>query len=194
LLEERLTAMAIRTVSSREPGGTPLGERLRNLLLDPASGEICPDAELLLMFAARAEHLERVIRPALERGCWVLCDRFTDATYAYQGAGRGIAGSRVGQIEEWVQGPLRPDLVVLLDLPVEVGLTRVKTRHGSEDRFERQGGRFLETVREAYLERARTASGRYLVVEADRPSEVVQASIWQAIRRRYAGLLETRRT
>lgn len=136
-------------VTTREPGGTPLGESLRGLLLEHSNDAMCIDAELLLMFAARAEHLDKVIRPALDVGKWVLCDRFTDATYAYQGGGRGISTKRIGALERLVQGELRPDLTLILDVPLEVAMSRVGMR-GEKDRFEAEGQLFFQRVREGY--------------------------------------------
>ncbi|HEY8554302.1 MAG TPA: dTMP kinase [Burkholderiales bacterium] len=162
-------------VVTREPGGTPLGERLREVLLH-GQGDMSPDAEALLMFAARAEHLARVIRPALAAGRSVLCDRFTDATYAYQGGGRGIPAERLAVLEQWVQGGLRPDLTLLLDLPVETGLARVRGR-GLFDRFEREQIDFLERVRATYLRRAAAEPGRVRVIDASRPEEEVTRAI-----------------
>ncbi|HEX7044690.1 MAG TPA: dTMP kinase [Burkholderiales bacterium] len=162
-------------VATREPGGTPLGERLREVLLH-GQGDMSPDAEALLMFAARAEHLARVIRPALAAGRSVLCDRFTDATYAYQGGGRGIPATRLAALEQWVQGGLRPDLTLLLDLPVEVGLARARGR-GAFDRFEREQRDFLERVRAAYLARAAAEPERVRVIDASRPTAEVTRAI-----------------
>ena len=162
-------------VVTREPGGTPLGERLREVLLH-GHGDMSPDAEALLMFAARAEHLVRVIRPALAAGRSVLCDRFTDATYAYQGGGRGIPAERLAVLEQWVQGGLRPDLTLLLDLPVEARLARARDR-GAFDRFEREDHDFLERVRAAYLARAAAEPERVRVIDASRPAEEVTRTI-----------------
>jgi dTMP kinase len=135
-----------------------------------------PDTELLLMFAARAQHLAEVIRPALARGDWVLSDRFTDATYAYQGDGRGVDGARIAALEDWVQGALRPDLTVLLDVPVDVGLQRAAGR-GEQDRFEREQAEFFARVRAGYLSLARAHPTRYRVVDASRPLADVQNQI-----------------
>ncbi len=165
---------------TREPGGTALGEKIRELLLDHRNGVMASDTELLLMFAARAQHLAQVICPALARGDWVLCDRFTDATYAYQGGGRGIAPARIGAMETWVQGELRPDLTLLLDVPEDIGLQRAGQR-STPDRFERERGEFFARVREAYLAMAKTHSARYRVIDASQPLETVQANIQHAI-------------
>ncbi len=160
----QLAGHGIEVVVTREPGGTPLGERLRELLLDPEL-TIDSDSELLMMFAARACHLTSLIRPALERGAWVVCDRFTDASYAYQGGGRGLAYERIATVEEWVLGELRPDLVLLFDAPVGIGMERARQR-ATLDRFERQGNQFLERVRAAYLARAESDPGRYRLIDA----------------------------
>ena len=161
---------------TREPGGTGLGEELRALLLDHRDDGMALTTETLLMFAARAEHLERVIRPALAAGQWVLCDRFTDATYAYQGGGRGLSVAKIAVLENWVQGDLRPDLTLLLDLPVAIGLVRASKR-GMADRFERETVEFFERVRAAYLNRARQQPERYRIVDAAQPVEKVQAAV-----------------
>ena len=161
---------------TREPGGTGLGEELRALLLDHRDDGMALTTETLLMFAARAEHLERVIRPALAAGQWVLCDRFTDATYAYQGGGRGLSVAKIAVLENWVQGDLRPDLTLLLDLPVAIGLVRASKR-GMADRFERETVEFFERVRAAYLNRARQQPERYRSVDAAQPVEKVQAAV-----------------
>lgn len=161
-----------RVVLTREPGGTVLGEAVRDLLLRTDAGPMSADAELLLMFGARAEHLTRVIRPALSAGDWVLCDRFTDATYAYQGGGRGIPEERIAVLERWVHGDLQPDLTLLLDLPVATGLARV-ARRGAEDRFEREEQSFFERVRATYQARAKRFPERFRVVDTDAdPAEV----------------------
>lgn len=149
-------------VVTREPGGTELGERIRELLLHK-DGQPTAETETLLMFAARAEHVARVIRPALEAGRTVLCDRFTDATYAYQGGGRGLAPEQIKILEDWVQGGLRPDLTLLLDVPVTVGLQRAGGR-SAPDRFEREGESFFERVRSAYLAMAEREPQRVRVV------------------------------
>ncbi len=175
-LAERLRACGVDVVLTREPGGTPLAERIRELLLTPADEPMAVDTELLLVFAARAQHLAQVIRPALERGAVVLCDRFTDATYAYQGGGRGLSIERIAQLEAFVQGELRPDLTLIFDLPVEVGLARAAAR-GRLDRFEQEGLRFFESVRRAYLERAKAAPSRYRIIDAGQPLNVVQQDV-----------------
>ena len=176
-----IEAAGIDVVITREPGGTPLGEAIRGLLLDPHYTGMNPDCELQLMFAARAEHLAKVILPALGQGKWVLCDRFTDATYAYQGGGRGIAREKIARLEQWVQGDFRPDLTVLLDVPVAIGLTRAGNR-GTLDRFEQEQVDFFERVRQAYLELARTHDGRYRVIDASQPLTTVQRQLDTVLR------------
>ncbi len=179
-IRECLVGAGKSVVVTREPGGTALGEKLRHLLLDHHQEAISPDAELLLMFAARAEHLARVILPALHAGQWVLCDRFSAASYAYQGGGRGIAEERIAALENWTQGVLRPDLTLLLDLPVHLGLERAGKR-SEPDRFEREDGGFFERVRESYLQQARQHPQRYRVINAALPLAEVQAQIVQAL-------------
>ncbi|MBD1550372.1 dTMP kinase [Pseudomonas typographi] len=187
-LAARLREAGLAVVLTREPGGTALAERIRELLLATASEPMSIDTELLLMFAARAQHLQQVIRPALSRGDVVLCDRFTDATYAYQGGGRGIAPARIATLEQFVQGELRPDLTLLFDLPVETGLARAAAR-GQLDRFEREGRAFFEAVRQAYLDRAAASPVRYRIIDAGRPLPQVQADLDKLM----PGLLERAR-
>ncbi|MFI8581728.1 dTMP kinase [Ectopseudomonas khazarica] len=175
-LAERLREQGVDVLLTREPGGTPLAERIRELLLAPSDEPMAADTELLLVFAARAQHLQQVIRPALARGCVVLCDRFTDATYAYQGGGRGLSTARIAQLEQFVQGELRPDLTLIFDLPVEVGLARAAAR-GRLDRFEQEQRSFFESVRHAYLARAEQSPQRYRVLDAGQSLAQVQADI-----------------
>lgn len=175
-LAERLRAAGREVLLTREPGGTPLAERIRELLLTPSDEAMCSDTELLLMFAARAQHLDQVIRPALAAGKTVLCDRFTDATYAYQGGGRGLGEERIAVLENFVQGALRPDLTLVFDLPVEVGLARAAAR-GQLDRFEREGRAFFEAVRQAYLRRAARSPERYRVIDASQALPRVQQQL-----------------
>lgn len=163
-------------VVTREPGGTEAGERVRDILLHSKQLHITPECEMLLMFAARAEHLAKVIRPALAAGKTVLCDRFTDATYAYQGGGRGLAPERIAMIENWVQGDLRPDLTLLLDIPVQAGRERAGQR-GEPDRFERENNDFFTRVRETYLARAKAEPARLRVIDASHPLEQVERQI-----------------
>lgn len=175
-IESWLKNTGIDLIVTREPGGTELGETLRNVLLDAKQQSMCDDTELLLMFAARAQHLNELIKPALAKGQWVLCDRFTDATYAYQGGGRGIDMSRIAQLEQWVQGDLRPDMTLILDLPVEVGLERAGKR-SAPDRFELEKHTFFQKVRDTYLSRATREPERYHVIDASPGIEAVQQSI-----------------
>lgn len=175
-MRDYLERMGCRVTLTREPGGTMLGEEIRSLLLGHRHDGMAMAAETLLMFAARAEHLERVIRPALAAGHWLLCDRFTDATYAYQGGGRGLPPERIAILETWVQGELRPDLTLLFDLPVVVGLERTG-RRGAADRFEREEADFFERVRAVYLDRAWQHPDRYRIVDAARPVEAVRAEV-----------------
>lgn len=175
-LAERLAERGIEVVLTREPGGTPLAERVRELLLAPSAEPMAADTELLLVFAARAQHLAQVIRPALAQGCVVLCDRFTDATYAYQGGGRGLSEARIAVLEDFVQGQLRPDLTLIFDLPVEVGLARAAAR-GRLDRFEQEGRDFFEAVRQTYLRRGRAEPQRYRILDAAQALDGVQRDL-----------------
>ena len=175
-IHQLLEAAGKPVVFTREPGGTPLGEAIRELLLGHRHNGMADDTELLLMFAARAEHLQRIILPALEKGSWVVCDRFTDASYAYQGAGRGISKQRIAILEQFVQGGLRPDLTLLLDLPVEVGLARAGNR-STPDRFESETGAFFEKVRQGYLQIAAAEPARVKVIDASTALEQVQQQI-----------------
>jgi len=189
LLQERIEARGHQLVVTREPGGTPLGEDLRSLLLGHRHDGMADDTELLLMFAARAEHLHARIEPALAKGSWVLCDRFTDATYAYQGYGRGIDLQRIAALEAWVQGERRPDLTLLLDLPVETGLERAG-RRSAPDRFEREALTFFERVRHGYLSLAAAHPARYRVIDAAQPLAAVSTQIVSAIDRYLDGCAE----
>ncbi len=175
-LAERLRAEGIEVLLTREPGGTPLAERIREVLLTPGDEQMNPDTELLLVFAARAQHLAEVIRPALARGAVVICDRFTDSTYAYQGGGRGLSLERIAALETFVQGDLRPDLTLVFDLPVEVGMARATAR-GRLDRFELETRVFFEAVRGAFLKRAEAAPARYYLLDAAQPLTQVQQCI-----------------
>lgn len=176
----RLQAQGIALVQTREPGGTPLGEEVRELLLAHRHTGMSEDAELMLMFAARAEHLAQVIRPAIDAGKWVLCDRFTDASHAYQGGGRNINTARISALEEWVQQGLQPDFTLLLDIEPEVGLERAGKR-GALDRFEKEEMSFFHRVRQRYLDRAAEFPQRFHVVDAGQPLEQVQQQIDAAL-------------
>jgi dTMP kinase len=170
---------------TREPGGTPLAEEVRELLLRKREESVAADAELLLIFAARAQHLQQVIEPALARGEWVLCDRFTDATYAYQGAGRGLSSARIAELEAMVQGDLRPGLTLLLDLPVQQGMERAAAR-AEKDRFESEHMAFFERVRAGYRARAAAEPLRFRIVDASQSLAEVQAAL-KAVLDRYLG-------
>jgi len=173
VIVEELAAEGVPHKVTREPGGTELGEKLRELLLG-AQTRLTDDTELLLMFAARAEHLQTVILPALSRGEWVICDRFTDSTYAYQGWGRGISLERISALEEWVQGGTRPDRTFLFDLPVEIGMQRARDR-AVLDRFEKENIDFMGRVRSGFLNLAECEPERIKVIRADRnPEQVAQ--------------------
>lgn len=174
--ENLLRSHGHEVLLTREPGGTPLGEELRELLLGHKHDGMNDLTELLLMFAARAEHLHSKILPALEEGQWVICDRFTDATYAYQGGGRQLDTTAIATLENLVQGSRRPDLTLLLDLPVETGLARAAKR-SEPDRFERQKLEFFQRVRDAYLQIARQQPGRVKVIDASPDLDLVQEQI-----------------
>jgi dTMP kinase len=180
----------IAHVVTREPGGTPLAERIRELVLAPGAEPVPDAAELLLMFAARSVHLKNWIEPSLAAGRWVICDRFTDATYAYQGAGRGVAHDCIAQLESLVQGARRPDLTVLLDVPVEVGLARARARNSraqggpATDRFERERVEFFERVRLGYLARAAAEPARIATIDATRSEAEVAREILGVLKER----------
>ena len=180
-VHQSLLAAGIEVVLTREPGGTELGEKIRGLLLDHRNQSMVEDTELLLMFAARAQHLAEVIKPALAQGTWVLCDRFTDATYAYQGGGRGIEIERIAQLEQWVQADLRPDATLLLDAPVDIGLARAAGRDQESDRFEREKEAFFVQVCKAYLALAEKNPGRYHTIDASQPLAHVKVQLNEVI-------------
>lgn len=175
-LAEQLQAQGFRVTLTREPGGTALAEQIREILLAPHDESMSVDTELLLMFAARAQHLAQVILPALAEGEIVICDRFTDATYAYQGGGRGLDCSRIALLEQFVQGDLRPDMTLLFDLPVADGMARAVAR-GKLDRFEQEQHDFFEKVRQAYLHRAAEDAERFRLVNAQQALADVQKSL-----------------
>jgi dTMP kinase len=175
-LEQHLSELGIDLVVTREPGGTRLGEDVRELLLKPRAEAVAPSAELLLIFAARAQHIAEVIEPALAQGRWVLCDRFTDATYAYQGGGRQLPAAIIRELEQLVQADLRPDYTLLLDAPVDVGMSRARGR-GELDRFEQEQTAFFERVRSTYLQLAGEGSGRYRVIDASRSLAEVEMQL-----------------
>jgi dTMP kinase len=174
-IKQWLQANKIDFIATREPGGTPLAEQLRELLLQPRDELVNETAELLMVFAARAQHLNQVILPALQRGVWVLCDRFTDATYAYQGGGRQMDKEAISVLENLVQKTVRPDAVILLDVPVEIGLARARGR-GELDRFEQESMAFFERVRSAYQERAE-GNDHYHLIDASQDLPQVQQQI-----------------
>ncbi len=171
-----LAAAGVDVLVTREPGGTPMAEAIRELLLTPRDESVNPLTELLLMFAARAQHLHERILPALEQGCWVLCDRFTDATYAYQGGGRGVPMDQVATLEQLVQGDLRPDHTILLDAPVDIGMARAHDR-SAPDRFEQEKTDFFQRIRDCYLQRAEDRPQRYHIVDASGSLEDVSTQI-----------------
>lgn len=171
----------IAVITTREPGGTQLAEKIRLLLLDAGDENISESTELLLMFAARSQHIGQVIEPALAQGKWVVCDRFTDATYAYQGGGRNMEISTIKWLENLVQDSLSPDLTLLLDAPVEIGIERVRER-GKLDRFESEKIDFFERVRQAYLRRAELYPDRIKLIKANRPLNDVQRALVDVLR------------
>ena len=171
VLESRDIAVCV----TREPGGTPLGEALRSLLLD-ARQSLHPETEALLMFAARREHLDKIILPALEQGRWVLCDRFSDATFAYQAGGSGVTWEKIEALESWVQRGVQPDLTLFLDVVPETGRARAGAVR-APDRFEQERATFHARTREAYLRRARESGGRIRVIDANRPLEQVEREV-----------------
>lgn len=177
-VSDRIREYGFVVVSTREPGGTPLGEKLRELLLhEPMNLE----TEAMLMFAARREHLALVIEPALARGEWVVCDRFSDATYAYQGGGRGLDKRKFAQLEQWVHGHLQPDLTFLFDLPPAVAGERIAAQGRDLDRFEQERDDFHLRVRQAYLERAAAEPRRICVINADQPLDVIKKQVEKAL-------------
>ena len=179
-ITEHLEQRGIEYVLTREPGGTPLAERIRDLLLMVHEEPMSELSELLLVFAARAQHLDKVIEPALAAGKWVVCDRFTDATFAYQGAGRGLSIETIGQLQSMVQGELRPDLTIILDLDPEIGMQRASNR-GELDRFEREQQSFFRSVRQGYLDIAAAEPERCLVIDASKPLVDVKLDLLAAL-------------
>ena len=183
-IKQYLEKQAIDVVVTREPGGTQLAERIRGLLLQDDHEESLADhAEILLIFAARAQHINHVIKPALDEGRWVLCDRFTDATYAYQGGGRGMSLEAITWLENFVQGNLRPDLTLLLDMPVGAGMHRAKNRGGVIDRFESEHLQFFSQVRQIYLQQAQQYPDRIKIIKADQALDAVQKDIIEEIKK-----------
>ena len=179
---DRVLAAGHRALATREPGGTPVGEALRELLLRQPMSH---DSEALLMFASRREHLAQVIRPALDRGEWVICDRFTDATYAYQGGGHGVARERIRDLEDWIHGDCQPDLTLLFDVPLDVSRQRLACAEDGGrklDKFEREADAFFERVRAAYLERAAGDPARIRVIDSSRDLGAVRSAIAECLR------------
>lgn len=175
-LHNELAKREVPVLVSREPGGTPIAEAIRAVLLGNHPETMSHDTELLLMFASRAQHLANAIKPALAAGQWVLCDRFTDASYAYQGGGRGISAPRIEILEQWVQQGLQPDITILLDLPVETGMRRIK-RRGQLDRIEVEQQAFFRRIRESYLARAKQFPDRFRVIDASQSLTKVQQAL-----------------
>jgi dTMP kinase len=180
-LQQQLERRGVDVLLTREPGGTPLAERMRALLLEPGDEAMGATAETLLMFAARAIHLANAVRPALAAGRWVICDRFTDASYAYQGAGRGVPTTLLDQLAAAVHADLWPARTLLLDLPVEQGLARARQRASGADRFESEQRAFFERVRASYLQRARDHADRIRVIDSGAALDTVGAAGWAAI-------------
>ena len=177
---ELLEGRGVEVLHTREPGGTPMAEKIRELLLDHGQESLPPVAELLLFFAARSLHIENAIRPALARGTWVVCDRFTDASRAYQGSGRGLDADAIEQLADWIQAGLEPDLTILLDAPASVGMRRVRER-GNGDRMDNEDAEFFERVRERYLALAERFDSRFTVIDASCTLDDVQASIRERV-------------
>jgi dTMP kinase len=185
-ITQALRSRGITVHATREPGGTKVAERIRALVLDRGDEHISAAAETLLMFGARQVHVDNLIRPALVRGEWVLCDRFTDATHAYQGGGRGVDRQLIEQLAKTVHGDITPDCTILLDVPVRVGLERMQARRGAVDRFEIESAQFFDRVRNRYLELARAAPDRFIVVDATARLEQVCEQALRAIEERFA--------
>jgi len=172
-----LELKGVEVISTREPGGTVLGEQLRTLLLNEA---MHPETETLLMFAARREHISQIIESALARGAWVLSDRFTDATYAYQSGGRGVLANKVIELEAWVQGDLQPDLTLLFDVPVEVSVARLASAR-TPDKFERESAEFFKKIRNAYLDRANKNPNRFCIINSNQALDDVKVEVKNVI-------------
>ena len=175
-LAEYLRSKGVDFILTREPGGTEIAEKIRQIILAHHQEPMHPDTEMLLYFAGRAQHFNQVILPALQRGQWVICDRFTDASYAYQGGGRGISQEKIAALEQWVQGDLRPDYTLLFDVAVSIGLNRIK-KNRVLDRFEVEKESFFERVRDCYLERARKEPKRFHIIDANQTPQEVAAQL-----------------
>ena len=181
-IRDALESKGLEVIVTREPGGTEMAEEIREVLLKNRDEKVAESAELLLMFAARAQHIESLIKPALMQGKWVISDRFTDATYAYQGGGRGVSASKISILEDFVQGDFRPDKTILLDAPVEVGMARAHKR-GELDRFENEKLAFFEKVRNVYLERVEVEPKRFELIDASKSLEEVQVQLKNTLER-----------
>lgn len=181
-LQQYLTSQSIPFVLTREPGGTEIAEAIRQVFLGHYSETMCPDTELLLLFAGRMQNIHHVILPALQQGQWVLADRFVDASFAYQGGGRGVEFSHLQHLASWIQKDLQPDLTLLLDAPITIGMQRVQSR-GAKDRMEMEGIEFFERVRQAYLDRAHAEPQRFCVIDAAQSLADVQHDLCQAVQR-----------
>ncbi len=187
-LVAHLRACGLEVVQTREPGGSPGAEALRDLLVRGDAARWSPISETLMMYAARADHLEKIIRPALDRGAWVVCDRFADSSRAYQGAGGGVAPAFIEQIDAVVVGDTQPDLVLVMDMPVEAGLKRAHSRGDSENRFESKGLAFHERLRQGFLNRAAKVPDRYRVIDADQTIEALRTEIWTLVSAQFPDL------
>jgi dTMP kinase len=184
-LATTLRKHGLKVLATREPGGSTGGEEIRNLVLTGAPGRWDALTETLLMFAARSDNVAKSIKPALDAGKWVVCDRFTDSTYAYQGAGGGLARETIRRMETLVLGEFRPDLTLILDVPIEIGLARTDQRAHEETRFEKKGAAFQERLRQAFLAIARREPARCVVIDASKDANAVAAAIWNAVAKRF---------
>lgn len=190
-IRDALESKGLEVIVTREPGGTEMAEEIREVLLRNRDENVAENAELLLMFAARAQHIESLIKPALLQGKWVISDRFTDATYAYQGGGRGVDANKIGILEDFVQGSFRPDKTILLDAPVEIGMARAHKR-GELDRFENEKLAFFEKVRNVYLERVEAEPKRFELIDASKSLEEVQVQLKDALEGIVDGIVNTK--
>ncbi|HID00614.1 MAG TPA: dTMP kinase [Piscirickettsiaceae bacterium] len=182
-IQRWLSHRGFDVLTTREPGGTPIGEQIRTILLNPHNRTMCVDTEALLMFAARAQHVREKIKPALAQGQWVICDRFVDASYAYQGVARGMPFARLDALAEWTLQGFHAHMTFIFDLPPEVGMARVAARGEGKDRFELEDLSFFARVRQAYLDRAALAPARYAVIDAAQPLPEVQRQIERVLER-----------
>ena len=184
-LSERLSERGLANIVTREPGGSPGAEEIRSLLVAGEPGRWDATTELLLMFAARADHIARTIKPALASGQWVICDRFTDSTYAYQGAGRGVPADVIRKVEEAAVANFRPDLTLILDVPVDVAMARIGARTHGENRFEKFDHGFHERLREHFRKLAKDEPQRCLLIDTTAPAEQVSQNIWRAVTEKF---------